>query len=413
MNCTLPCCRGRTAFAPSPLGQHAGVEPEAAVQLRTQPVALHKERAVLAEALHARDESAGNEGKARQLAELQLQVAELTASVGRHQQQQAEAECQQQAMLLQLRGQPSQQTAAAVHGAQDQPLQLQSITHAGQALLLDPGTGKLYQPAEWGNPQGSWPQPVGWQASDGSITLRNPLMAMRTVFGGLQAAMQSPKGLAEAIGQADADSMGSINEAGLLQLLRGLLPQAAAADLQYMACLVGAEGQARITLQGVQAALADSLAVNNAVANGGSQIVQAQLQRVRHAAQQKPSSLVELHGIYSADRGSSAPLGYRAVMELVQRLVPGATAKELRYVVAQLHAWDVHQMGAATLEELQQLCGTAGRQGPASQAASGQDKGRRCVQALIVAEAGVAVRGVLFPLSVPCLKYIVYSLLMR
>ena len=163
----------------------------------------------------------------------------------------------------------------------------------------------------------------------------------------------------------------------------------------------------------MQAALADSLAVNNAVANGGSQIVQAQLQRVRHAAQQKPSSLVELHGIYSADRGSSAPLGYMAVMELVQRLVPGATAKELRYVVAQLHAWDVHQTGAATLEELQQLCGTAGRQGPASQAASGQDKGRRCVQALIVAEAGVAVRGVLFPLSVPCLKYIVYSLLMR
>ena len=359
------------------------------MQLREQPVALHKEHAVLAEALHARAESASNGGEARQLAELQLQVAELTASVARHQQQAAEAECQRQAMPLQLRGQPaagSQQAAAADHGAQDQPLQLQSITHAGQALLLDPGTGKLYQPAGRGSPHGSWPQPVGWQASDGSVTLRNPLMAMRTVFGGLQAAMQAPKGLALAVGQADTDSMGSIDEAGLLQLLRGLLPQAGDAHLQYMACLVGAEGQARIPLQGVQAALADSLAVNNAVANGGSQIVQAQLQRVRRAAQQSPSSLVELHGIYSADRGSSAPLGYRAVVELVQRLVPGATAKELRYVVAQLHAWDVHQTAAATLEELQQLCGTAGRPGAASQAASGPDKGSRCVQAVIVAE---------------------------
>ena len=360
------------------------------MQLKEQPVTLHKEHAVLAEATYARAESGGNEGKAWQLAELQLQVAELTASAARHQQQQAEAECQRQAMLQQLRGQPaagSQPAAAAVHEAQDQPLQLQSIMHAGQALLLDPGTGKLYQPAGRGSPQGSWPQPVGWQASDGSVTLRNPLMAMRTVFGGLQA----PKGLAEAFGQADTDSMGSINEAGLLQLLRGLLTQAAPADLQYMACLVGAEGQPRITLQGVQAALADSLAVNNAVANGGSQIVQAQLQRVRRTAQQKPSSLVELYGIYSAGRGSSAPVGYKAVVELVQRLVPGATAKELRYVVAQLHAWDVHQTAAATLEELQQLCGTTGRQGAALQAPSGPDKGSRCVQAVMMAEAGVLV----------------------
>ena len=221
--------------------------------------------------------------------------------------------------------------------------------------------------------------------------MRNPLMAMRTVFGGLQAAMQAAKSLAHAFGQADTDSMGSINEAGLLQLLRGLLPQAGPADLQYMACLLGAEGQARITLQGVQAALADSLAVNNAVANGGSQIVHAQLQRVRRAAQQSPSTLVDLYGIYSADRGSSAPLGHKAVVELVQRLVPGATAKELRYVVAQLHAWDVHQTAAVTFEELQQLCGTAGRQGLALQAASGADKGSRCVQAVIVAETGVAV----------------------
>eukprot|EP00873_Tetraselmis_striata_P005685 jgi/Tetstr1/425949/TSEL_016300.t2 len=241
---------------------------------------------------------------------------------------------------------------------------LEEVEYDGAPLLLDPATRVLYSVEEEENASGWWPRRFGSLASDGTVCpdheLSAGVAALAALYNGLQAAMDA-EGVrfSQLFQQYDSSGRGLLAMDDLGRFLADMLGDGAPAEeagLLYLQAMLDANGDGAVSEAEFRAALREVAEVAEGVRAEAAQREGTDTAGRRRALKRLSEALVERQGEAKAlfkklDKRGSAKLTPPQVAELLRRLLPGLSARELRFALAEVLAMDVNKDGQVSWTE--------------------------------------------------------------
>lgn len=152
----------------------------------------------------------------------------------------------------------------------------------------------------------------------------------------------------------DRDKQGSLNRAEVTNILRAILPDASAGDVQYFRMLLDLNGDGEVSFaefcDGVKEAIAEA---KHAAPNESE--MSAVLKTIKQKLAIGGVNLSVAFGKH--DKGRTGYISHHEALSMLRSLVPSLTTSHLRQLVHHLRAADAENVGRVTLPELFQILG--------------------------------------------------------
>ena len=152
----------------------------------------------------------------------------------------------------------------------------------------------------------------------------------------------------------DRDKQGSLNRAEVTNILRAILPDASAGDVQYFRMLLDLNGDGEVSFaefcDGVKEAIAEA---KHAAPNESE--MSAVLKTIKQKLAIGGVNLSVAFGKH--DKGRTGYISHHEALSMLRSLVPSLTTSNLRQLVHHLRAADAENVGRVTLPELFQILG--------------------------------------------------------
>lgn len=229
---------------------------------------------------------------------------------------------------------------------------LEDIFLNGQSYLIDRHTLRVYIPTT--GPE-QWPQLIG-KLQGGRLAMFERTQEQRFLEG-LDSYLKSQQSrLKDTFDTFDRDRRGALNRNDVAAMLRVLMPDASAGDVQYFRMLLDVDGDGDVTFDELVRGIKDAIAASNATAHGQtagtSPELEAVLKILKDFVSSNGMSLAQAFDKF--DQGKTGYLTHVDLLSMLHTLVPNLTAAEKRHVVHHLRALDADGDGRITLAELYQ-----------------------------------------------------------
>ncbi|KAK9823944.1 hypothetical protein WJX72_006570 [[Myrmecia] bisecta] len=207
--------------------------------------------------------------------------------------------------------------------------ELQSVVINRQTYLLDKETSVVY--GDCGSHE--WPKPVG-ALTNGKLTPKKPAVGAE-LFAALDGYLKSEKvRFKELFAEYDPLGSGKLDGRGLQKLVRSIMPQATAAQLQYLAILLDVDGDGRVSMGEILEAAKECSEASTESAERDP-LMQQVLERMSQLLKRDQDAARRVFADF--DRDGSGYLEASEVRHLLRALLPDLTARDLRILVCHLH----------------------------------------------------------------------------
>jgi Ca2+-binding EF-hand superfamily protein len=229
---------------------------------------------------------------------------------------------------------------------------LEDVSLNGHSYLLDRHTLRVYTPTTGA---GQWPQLAGRLQGGRLITFERT--QEQRFIQGLDTYLKSQQSrLKDVFDTFDRDRGGSLNRNEVAAMLRALMPDASAGDVQYFRMLLDIDGDGEVTFNEFVNGIKDAIAASNTTVHGqtagGSPELAAVLKILKDFVTSNGISLAQAFDQF--DQGKTGYLTHSDLLGMLHTLVPNLTAAERKHVVHHLRALDADGDGRITLAELYQ-----------------------------------------------------------
>jgi len=229
---------------------------------------------------------------------------------------------------------------------------LEEVSLNSHRYLLDRHTLRVYTtPTD----AGQWPQLAG-RLQDGNLVRFERAQEQRFIQG-LDTYLKSQQArLKDVFDSFDRDHRGSLDRNDVAAMLRVVMPDASAGDVQYLRMLLDLDGDGNITFDEFMNGIKDAIAASNTTAHGktagSSPELAAVLKILKDFVTSNGISLTRAFDQF--DQGKTGYLTHYDLLGMLRTLVPNLTGVEIRHVVHHLRTLDADGDGRVTLAELYQ-----------------------------------------------------------
>ena len=229
---------------------------------------------------------------------------------------------------------------------------LEEVTLNGHPYLLDPHTLRVYTPT---TAPGQWPQLAGRMQGLRLVVFERT--QEQRFIKGLDSYLKTQETrLKDVFDTFDRDRSGMLDRNEIDALMRALMPDASAGDLQYFRMVLDLDGDGQVTFNELINGIKDAIAASNTTVHGQTASTSPELAAVLKIFKDYiTSNGVSLAQAFDRfDQGKTGYLTHNDLMAMLRTLVPNLTAAELRHVVYHLRSLDADGDGRVTLAELYQ-----------------------------------------------------------